>query len=94
LVQLTDPQRVKFDEFKAASIKAAEAMRTACLTDSPTTIVGRAEVLEKRMDAMLQAVHEMRPALEGFYATLSDAQKVQLDSGFDRGRFWHWRDRW
>jgi hypothetical protein len=93
-IQLTDAQRAKFDEFKAASIKSGEAMRSACLTDTPTTIVGRAEAMEKRMDAMLQAVREMRPALEGFYATLTDAQKVQLDSGFDRGRFWRWRDRW
>jgi LTXXQ motif family protein len=94
LVQLTDAQRAKFDEFKAASIKSAEAMRAACLADSPSTIVGRAEAMEKRMDAMLQAVRELRPALESFYATLTDAQKARLDSGFDRGRFWHWRDRW
>jgi hypothetical protein len=46
------------------------------------------------MDVMLQAMRETRPALEAFYATLTDAQKAQLDSGYDRGRFWHWRDRW
>ncbi len=93
-IQLTDTQRVKFDEFKAASIKSGEAMRAACLADGPKTIVGRAEAMEKRMDAMLQAVRDIRPALEAFYATLTDAQKADLDSGLDRGRFWHWRDRW
>ncbi len=35
LVKLTDAQRAKFDEFKAASIKAAEVMRNACQTDVP-----------------------------------------------------------
>jgi hypothetical protein len=35
LVKLTDAQRSKFDEFKAASIKSAEVMRNACLTDVP-----------------------------------------------------------
>jgi len=94
LVKLTDAQRAKFDEFKAASIKSAEVMRDACRTDVPDTIVGRTEAMEKRMDTMLQAVHTMRPALETFYATLSDEQKKQLDSSSRPGRFWRWRDRW
>lgn len=94
LVKLTDAQRSKFDEFKAASVKAAEVMRNACQTDVPTTIVGRTEAMEKRMDTMLQAIKTMRPALEAFYATLSDEQKVKLDSNYGRGRFGRWRDRW
>jgi LTXXQ motif family protein len=94
LVKLTDTQRSKFDEFKAASIKSAEVMRNACLTDVPETIIGRTEAMEKRMDTMLQAVRAMRPALEGFYATLNDEQKTRLDSNYGRGRFGRWRDRW
>jgi hypothetical protein len=94
LVKLTDAQRGKFDEFKAASIKSAEVMRNACLTDVPETIVGRTEAMEKRMDTMLQSIRTMRPALEAFYATLSDEQKAQLDSNYGRGRFGRWRDRW
>ena len=94
LVKLTDAQRDKFDEFTAASIKAAEVMRSACQTDVPTTIVGRTEAMEKRMDTMLQAVKTMRPALEAFYATLNDEQKAKLDSNYGRGRFGRWRDRW
>jgi hypothetical protein len=94
LIKPTDAQRAKFDEFKAASIKAAEVMRNACLTEVPQTIVGRTEAMEKRMDTMLQAIRTMRPALEAFYATLSDEQKARLDSNYSRGRFWRWRDRW
>ncbi len=93
-IKLTDAQRAKFDEFKAASIKSAEVMRDACLAEVPQTIVGRTEAMEKRMDTMLQAVKTMRPALEAFYATLNDEQKAQLDSNSGRGRFWRWRDRW
>lgn len=62
LVKLTDAQRGKFDEFKAASVKAGEVMRSACQTDVPATIVGRTEAMEKRMDTMLQSVKTMRPA--------------------------------
>jgi hypothetical protein len=93
-IKLTDAQRAKFDEFKAASIKSAEVMRDACLAEVPQTIVGRTEAMEKRMDTMLQAVKSMRPALEAFYATLNDEQKARLDSNSGRGRFWRWRDRW
>jgi len=87
-MKLTDTQRASFDEFKAASIKSAEMMRNACQADVPDTIVGRTEPMEKRMDTMLQSVRTMRPALEAFYATLSDEQKKQLDSSSGPGRFW------
>lgn len=94
VVKPTDAQRAKFDEFKAASKKAADIMRTACPTDFPATAVGRMEAMEKRMDAMLQAVKTVRPALEGFYAVLSDEQKARLDSNAGPGRYWRWRDSW
>ena len=93
LIKPTDAQRPKFDEFKAASLKAADIRRDACRADVPETIIGRTEAMEKRMEAMLQAVRTVRPALEALYATLSDEQKARLDSSSHRGRFWHWRDR-
>jgi hypothetical protein len=94
IVKPTDAQRPKFDELKAASSKAAEAMRSGCTTDVPVTMVGRMEAMEKRLEAMLQSVKTMRPALDAFYATLSDEQKARLDSNSGRSRFWRWRDRW
>lgn len=94
IVKPTAAQRAKFDEFKLASNKAAETIRAACSTDIPTTMVGRMEAMEKRLDAMLQAVKTVRPALEAFYATLSDDQKASLNVGPGRNRFWRWRDRW
>ncbi|KQW21848.1 hypothetical protein ASC80_00025 [Afipia sp. Root123D2] len=94
-VKLTEVQRAKFDEFRAASNKAAETVRAACPTDVPATIVDRMETMEKRLDATSQAIKTVRPALEAFYATLSDEQKAQLNSDRGRhGRFWRWRDRW
>ena len=89
LIKPTDAQRPKFEEFKAASIKSAEAMRDACQADVPETIIGRTEAMEKRMDAMLQAIRTVRPALEALYATLSDEQKARVDANSHRRRFWH-----
>ena len=48
--------------------------------------------MEKRLDAMLQAVKTIRPALDAFYATLSDDQKARLDTPLGRIRFW--RELW
>jgi LTXXQ motif family protein len=94
-IKPTESQRGKFDEFKAASNKAAEIVRAACPTDVPTTMVGRMDAMAKRLDAMSQAIKTVRPALEAFYATLSDEQKAQFNSDRGRhGRFWRWRDRW
>ena len=94
VIKPTEAQRPKFDELKTASSKAADVMRNACPTDFPKTVVGRMEVMEKHADARLQAIKTVRPAMEAFYATLSDEQKARLDSNAGRGRFWRWRDHW
>jgi hypothetical protein len=91
-IKPTDAQRAKLDEYKSASAKAAEAMRNACPADVPTTVVGRMAAMEKRFDAMSAAVKMVRPALEAFYATLSDEQKARFDSNPRGDRAW--RRRW
>jgi hypothetical protein len=79
VIKPTEAQRAKFDEFKAASNKAAETMRAACATDVPTTMDGRMEAMEKRLEAVLGAVKTVRSAFDAFYATLSDEQKASLN---------------
>ena len=94
MIKLSDAQRAEFDQLKTASNKAADIMRSACPTDFPRTALGRMEVMEKHADAALKAIKMIRPAMESFYATLSDAQKARLNSSTGRGRFWHWRYHW
>jgi hypothetical protein len=94
VLKLTDAQRPKFDEFKAASGKAAETIRGACPTEPPNTMPGRMEVMEKRTEAMLQAIKTVRPALDAFYATLTADQKERIESRRGERRYWRWRDRW
>jgi hypothetical protein len=88
-------QQKKLDAYKDASAKAAEAMRNSCPTEFPVTPTARLEFMEKRMEAMLQAIKALRPAFEDFYNSLNDEQKAKL-SAASRGsrRFWRWRDRW
>jgi LTXXQ motif family protein len=65
-LKLTDEQRSHFDELKTALLKASEAMRTACSSESPSTMVGQMQAMDKRLDAMSSAVKSIRPALEAF----------------------------
>ena len=90
-LSLTDAQRPKFEDYKAAAKKAADAMRSACPADTPATLPGRMDAMEKRMEAMLQAIKTVRPAFDALYATLSAEQKAAFDSG--RHRMRRWRDR-
>jgi hypothetical protein len=97
----TDAQRPAFDKLKQAAVKALETVRAACPTESlPLTPPGRLAAAEKRLEAMLQAVRTVQPALAEFYGSLSDEQKARFylarrqPPGFGERlmqRFEHWR---
>jgi hypothetical protein len=89
IVKPTETQRAAFDALKDASNKAASAMVTACPQDYPSTSSARLEAMEKRLDAMLEAVKTVRPAFDAFYAALTDEQKQRLDTA-SPGRGWRW----
>ena len=92
LLKPTDAQRVKFEEFKSASSKAGGAMRTACPTEIPNSMIGHMQAMEKLTEAKYQAIKTVLPTLEAFYATLSVGQKAILNSKEGRSRFWRWHD--
>ena len=89
-----DAQKAALGELRTASTKAAEALRAACPQDYPKTASERLERMEKRMEAMLQAVKTVRPAFDAFYASLDSDQKARLDAAGPRRWGWQrWRDR-
>jgi hypothetical protein len=89
-VKLNETQRKALDDLRTASAKAAETVAAACPTDIPLTSTGRLAFMEKRMEAMLQAIKTVRPAFDAFYGSLDDEQKARLDRAGPRG--WGWRD--
>jgi len=94
-VRPTAEQRAAFDALAAASAKAAELLRSACPTTRPATPPARMAAAEKWLDARLQAVKTLRPALESFYQALSDEQKMAWMGASDEGRWTDDRgDRW
>jgi hypothetical protein len=78
-VHPVDAQRVAFDELKDATAKAAELLKSDCPTYRPLTAVARLDTMEQTLDAVLHAVAAVQPALQNFYATLSDEQKERFN---------------
>ena len=90
-VEPTPPQRALLDELIKASDKAAEILRNACPRNVSVTPMGRLDALQQQLAALDQAVRIVRPALEKFYASLSDDQKERFNAlapkgGSDRRR--------
>jgi hypothetical protein len=94
-VKPTEAQRAALNELRTASTKAAETIAAACPDEIPAKSTERLVLMEKRLEAMQQAIKTVRPAFEAFYATLDDAQKARLDAAGPRhwgwrGWRWHW----
>jgi LTXXQ motif family protein len=77
-LSLDDAQRAKFNGLKAASQRAIQYLNESCPKHEAASPTGRAESQQRRLSAMLEAVRTVEPALDDFYATLSDEQKARL----------------
>jgi hypothetical protein len=77
--QPTSQQDAAFEKLKAASASAAASLQASCPAKTPETPVERIDAVEIRLDAMVQAAKDVRPALGAFYATLSDEQKARFN---------------
>jgi hypothetical protein len=80
LIKPTGPQQAALDQLKQASAKAADDLQGSCPTHIGETPTARLDVMNNRLDAMVQAVKTLRPTLGTFYASLSDEQKAQFNT--------------
>ena len=78
-VRPNERQKADLDALRDASAKASDALRNACPTQTPITPVARLEAMAKRIQAMLDAINTVRPALAKFYDSLSDEQKTHFN---------------
>jgi hypothetical protein len=78
-VRPTDEQQPLLDRLADATKKAVEILQSACPDVIALTPVGRLAAMEKRLEAMIGAARELQPALEAFYASLSDEQKERFN---------------
>lgn len=80
-VDLTADQKQLLGAMRAAADDAAASFKASCPANDafPLTPPGRLEAMTARLQATLQAVQTVRPALETFYAALSDEQKERFN---------------
>jgi len=78
-LQPNDAQTAALDRLDDAMQKAVTALQAACPTTIALTPVGRLEVMQKRLEAMIEAANTVRPALEDFYALLNNEQKAKFN---------------
>jgi len=79
-VRPTEAQRASLVALQNATTKAADMLKASCLTDDPLTPPARLAAVGARLDAMLQAVKTVRSALNDFYGSLSDEQKLRFEA--------------
>ena len=83
IIATIDPdekQKAALDELDSVSAKAASMLQATCPSQIPDTTEGRLEAMDKRLKATVTAMNEVRPALSGFYDSLSDEQKARFDT--------------
>jgi hypothetical protein len=79
VVKPTDAQQDAFKQLQDATGKAVSLLQAACPEDVPITPPGRLAAMEKRLQAMVDAAKTVKPALDGFFASLSNEQKARFD---------------
>jgi LTXXQ motif family protein len=79
-LHLNVPQRAALEAVQGATTMAADMLKTTCQPNDVVTPPARLIALAKRLDTILQAVKLVRPAIENFYAMLSDEQKAQFEA--------------
>ena len=79
-VHPTDAQRASLAALQDTAAKVADMLKASCQPGSAVTPPARLAAVDKRLNAMLEAVKTVRTALEAFYATLTDEQKAQFES--------------
>jgi LTXXQ motif family protein len=75
----TDAQRTALDGLNDATRKAADFLKSNCPAQQTVTPPGRIAAMEQRLNAMLEAIRIVQPALEKFYGSLTDEQKARFN---------------
>jgi hypothetical protein len=80
-VGLNEDQKQLLADVQDAGKKAAGLFQASCPSENafPLTPPGRLAAMTSRLDATLQAVDTVKPALEKFYNSLSDEQKERFN---------------
>jgi hypothetical protein len=79
-LHLSDQQREELDVLGRMNALARNTLNFDCQPDDHLSPPDRLATADTRLDAMLDAIKWVRPALDDFFATLSDEQKAQFEA--------------
>jgi hypothetical protein len=79
-LHLNDDQRHELGVLQRMSELASNTVNFDCQPDENLSPPDRLATAETRIDAMLDAIKQVAPALDDFLGSLSDEQKVQFES--------------
>ena len=79
-IQPNDEQRALLEDLRIAAAQAADVFRNTCPTAVPMTPVSRLQAMISRLQATLDAIAIVQPALEKFYVALNDEQRARFDA--------------
>ncbi len=79
-LRLSDTQREQLDVLSRVAAFARNTVNFDCQPQDDLTPPDRLATADTRVDAMLDAIKQVQPALDEFLATLSDEQKAQFDT--------------
>jgi hypothetical protein len=75
-----DKQKDALDQLDNVAAKAAAMLQGTCPSAVPGSTEARLDAMDKRLKATVTAMNEIRPALTGFYDSLSDEQKARFNT--------------
>jgi hypothetical protein len=79
-IQSTGAQSAALNDLASAASKASSVVAASCPSVPPLTPVARLDAVDQRLEAMIQAVQIVRPALTRLDDSLSDEQRQHLDA--------------
>jgi len=79
-LHLSETQREQLDALQRMNAFARNTLNLACQPDDNLTPSDRLATADTRLDAMLDAIRLIAPALDDFLATLSEEQKAQFET--------------
>jgi hypothetical protein len=79
VIHPTSIQVTGLTNLRSASLRAIEVLKVSCASEVPLTPARGLDVVEKRLDALIQAMQIVREPLDTFYESLSDNQRRRFD---------------
>jgi hypothetical protein len=71
-------QQNALDQVRNASIETADILAATCPKEIPVALTARFDALKQAVDAFITGLDALRPAMETFYISLNDEQKVRV----------------